>query len=56
LSQHERSDEKMKDFSHFEINTHPQYDKTRCFFVVRKDGSKEDFSITRCIMNLEKEA
>lgn len=56
LSQHERADDKMKDFDHFEINTHPKYDKTRCFFVVRKDGSKEDFSITRCIMNLESQA
>ena len=56
LGLHEKADEKMKNFDHFEVNTHPQYDKTRCFFVVRKDGSKEDFSLTRCIMNLEKAA
>jgi len=56
VSQHERADEKMKDFDHFCIDTHPKFDKTRCFFVVRKDGTKEDFSITRCIMNLENQA
>ena len=56
LSQHEKCDQKMKDFDHFEVNSHPEFDKTRCFFVVRKDGSKEDFSLTKCIMNLEKAA
>lgn len=56
LSFHERAADKMKDFEAFEVNTHPNYEKTRCFFVLRKDGSKEDFSITRCIMNLEKQS
>jgi len=49
ISFHERSDAKMADFSHFEVGTHPNFDKTRCFFVVRKSGEKEDFSITKCI-------
>ena len=53
ISFHERSEEKLGDFSHFEVGTHPQFDKTRCFFVVRKDGTKEDFSITKCIQKLE---
>ena len=35
---HERATEKMANFSHFEVGTHPTYEKTRCFFVVRKDG------------------
>jgi hypothetical protein len=55
LSFHEKSEAKLKDVEGFEVNTHPNFDKTRCFFVVRKDGSKEDFSVTRCIMNLEKQ-
>lgn len=50
---HDKKDQKMKDFDHFEVNVHPSYDKTRCFFVVRKDGSKEDFSVTKCIQVLE---
>ena len=53
LKLHDKSEAKMKDFKHFEVGTHPQYDKTRCFFVVRKDGSKEDFSVTKCIHALE---
>lgn len=50
---HEKRDEKMKDFSHFEVGPHPSYDKTRCFFIVRKDGEKEDFSVSKCILALE---
>lgn len=49
ISFHDRSEAKMSDFDHFEVGTHPQFEKTRCFFVVRKDGTKEDFSITKCI-------
>lgn len=50
---HEKYDEKIKDFVHFEVGPHPNYDKTRCFFIVRKDGSKEDFSVSKCILALE---
>lgn len=53
ISFHERTDAKMANFDHFEVGTHPTYEKTRCFFVVRKDGAKEDFSITKCIQKLE---
>jgi len=44
----------LKGFSHFEAGEHPDFAKTRCFFIVRKDGEKEDFSIAKCIQNLEK--
>jgi DNA-directed RNA polymerase-5 subunit 1 len=53
LQLHEKSETKLKNFSHFEAGVHPLYEKTRCFFVVRTDGSKEDFSVTKCIVNLE---
>ena len=49
LELHEKKEQKMRDFDHFEVGVHPQYEKTRCFIVVRKDGSKEDFSVTKCI-------
>jgi hypothetical protein len=55
LEFHEKKDQKLKDFSHFEVGAHPNFEKTRCFFVVRKDGSKEDFSVTKCILKLEQE-
>jgi hypothetical protein len=53
LKFHEKHDQKMADFSHFEVGVHPEFAKTRCFFVVNKDGKKEDFSVSKCIMNLE---
>ena len=54
LNFHDKGTEKMKDFESFEVNEHPDHAKTRCFFVARKDGTKEDFSISKCIQNLEK--
>jgi len=39
----------MKGFDHFEVHPHPEFNKTRCFFVVKADGSKEDFSVSKCI-------
>lgn len=50
LAFHDKKDAKLRDFSHFACDVHPDHDKTRCFFVVRKDGTKEDFSVTKCIM------
>lgn len=55
LAFHEKSKDKLADFAHFEVGEHPDYAKTRCFFVVRKDGKKEDFSITKCIQKLEQQ-
>jgi hypothetical protein len=40
---------KLRDFEHFEVGEHPEHLKTRCFFVVRKDGTKEDFSVSKCL-------
>ena len=51
---HTKGEEKLKDFDHFIVDEHPNFDKTRCFFVVRKNGDKEDFSVGKCIQNLEK--
>lgn len=49
LKFHDKVDEKMKDFNHFEVGPHPDYSKTRCFFVVKTDKTKEDFSVSKCI-------
>jgi hypothetical protein len=50
---HDRAEEKSKDMEHFEVGPHPEFQMTRCFFVVKKDGSKEDFSVSKCVANLE---
>lgn len=55
LNFHDKGKDKLTDFEHFEAGEHPDHPKTRCFFVSRKDGSKEDFSISKCIANLEKQ-
>jgi len=53
IKQHDRHADKMKNFADFEVGQHPDHEKTRCFFVVRKDGEREDFSVSKCIRNLE---
>lgn len=50
---HENYTNKSKDLDHFIVGVHPEFNKTRCFFIVRKDGSKEDFSVSKCVMRLE---
>lgn len=49
LKFHDKADEKLKDYDHFEVGPHPEFSKTRCFFVVKKGGNKEDFSVSKCI-------
>ena len=56
LNFHDKGADKLRDHDHFSVDEHPDHAKTRCFFVVRKDGSKEDFSISKCIANLEKQS
>lgn len=54
IKYHSSYDTKFKDFDHFEVGEHPNFEKTRCFFVVRKNGEKEDFSVGKCTQNLDK--
>jgi hypothetical protein len=56
LQMHEKGAEKLKNFDHFVVGEHPDYAKTRCFFVARSNGEKEDFSISKCILKLEQQS
>ena len=56
IGHHERADQKMADFDHFEVGRHPKFPDTRCFFVVRASGEKEDFSMSKCIERMEQQA
>lgn len=38
---------------HFVVDVHPEYPDTRCLFAVRNDGTREDFSIVKCIGKIE---
>lgn len=49
LKFHDKYDAKIKDFDHFEVGIHPTFVKTRCYFICKKDDTKEDFSVSKCI-------
>ena len=53
LKFHDKYAEKSKGFDHYVVGVHPEFNKTRCFFIVKKDGKKEDFSVSKCLNNLE---
>ena len=53
LKYHDRGEEKVGDLDHFTVDIHPEFKETRCFFIIRKDGSKEDFSAKKCIANIK---
>lgn len=54
MKYHEKGEDKLKDFDHFTVDLHPKYSDTKCFFVVKTDGSKEDFSYVKCIKEISK--
>lgn len=49
LKYHEKSEEKLKECKSFSVDFHPVYKQTRCFFIVREDGTREDFSLHKCL-------
>ena len=54
LSYHDNSEAKLKDLKHFVVDVHPKYMDTRCLFAVKTDNSREDFSVVKCIDNIER--
>lgn len=52
LKHHEKAEEKLKGAKDFTVSLHPEYKQTRCFFVIKEDGSKEDFSFHKCLTNM----
>lgn len=51
LKYHENPD-KIKGVKAFVVSLHPDYKDTRCFFAVKEDDSKEDFSFHKCLNKL----
>ena len=49
---HDKYDDKVRDMVSFTVDVHPTYKDTRCFQVVKKDGSKQDFSFTKCVARI----
>ena len=45
LKFHENGEKKLENMKHFTVGIHPEYKSTRCFFVVKQDGSQEVYKI-----------
>jgi hypothetical protein len=41
LKYHEKYEEKVKDLKDVSVDIHPKFPNTRCFFIIREDGTKE---------------
>ena len=52
LKYHKNGEAKLKDMKKVIVDSHPNFKATRCFFMVRADNSKEDFSIAKCIEDM----
>lgn len=50
LERHDEVNEKIGDgVDHFEVDRGPDEYGTQCFWIIRKDGSKVDFSYIHCL-------
>ncbi len=49
LKSHKNFEGKSKDISYFTTGQPREHEYSRCFFIVRGDDSKEDFSVHKCI-------
>lgn len=52
LKFHVNSEKKLEEVDHFEVGFHPKFTETKCFLIVKKDGTKEDFSFNKCIKQI----
>jgi hypothetical protein len=37
----------------FAVDKHPEFPETRCFFVIKTDDTREDFSLNKCLGNIK---
>ena len=56
LKYHHNGAEKLKDLKDIIVDNHPSFANTRCFMIVKNDGSKEDFSVAKCIDGVKEKA
>ena len=55
LKFHRNFAEKSKNLDYFTTDKPNEFQYSRCFFIVRKDGSRDDFSVYKCIERLQNE-
>lgn len=53
LKFHEKKEEKNVNVKGFTVDFHPIYKQTRCFFIIKDDDTKEDFSLHKCLNNFK---
>lgn len=53
LKYHHSYEEKIKNYDYFTTGKPDKFAFSRCFFIVKKDGQKEDFSFQKCIDGIE---
>lgn len=49
---HPNYEEKGKNLKTFAIGKHPDHPESKCFFIVKENGEREDFSISKCLQQL----
>jgi hypothetical protein len=54
LKYHSNYEEKVYNFKYFIVDTYYEKFRSRCFFVVRNNDTKLDFSRVKCMKNLKK--
>jgi len=54
LGKHKNKEAKLKDLSYFTTGQPKDFNQSRCFFIVRSDGTQEDFSVHKCIEAITK--
>jgi len=52
LEKHKNKDAKLKDLSYFTTGQPKEFASSRCFFIVKSDGTQEDFSVHKCLQTL----
>lgn len=55
LKYHEKGAEKLKGIKGFTVDFHPTYKQTRCFFIIKDDDTREDFSLHKCLNVLKEQ-
>lgn len=53
ISEYHPNQDKFKKMKAITIGHHPEHKDNKCFYVIREDETKEDFSILKCIQKID---
>ena len=49
LKYHDKAEEKLKNLKDISIDVHPGHPDTKRFMIIRNNGAKEGFRLSKCI-------